>query len=135
MCLIDSLLVATTRSQKISPSVSVLQVMNEFLQRHGSREGGDYFLGGTYSAAETITTPFVRRMLLVLPALRDVDVDAILKEEGLDRIDRWFKVSMGTTCASGSGLHMIMTPNSSIHNWDPQSPAPFREPRLGQSDH
>lgn len=70
-----------------------MQVVNEFLKRHGSEEDGDCFLGATYSAAETITTPFVRRMLLVLPALRDLDVDAILKEEGLGRLDRWFKVS------------------------------------------
>ena len=68
-------------------------MLDEFLKRHGSEEGGDYFLGGTYSAAETITTPFVRRMLLVLPALRDLDVTAVLKKEGLDRLDRWFKVS------------------------------------------
>ena len=66
--------------------------MNEFLVRHGSEDGGDYFLGGTYSAAETICTPFVRRMLLVLPVLRDVDVDAVLKKEGLARLERWFKV-------------------------------------------
>ena len=68
------------------------QIVNEFLERHGSEEGGDYFLGGTYSAAETITTPFVRRMLVALPALRDFDVAAIVQKEGLHRLDRWFKV-------------------------------------------
>ena len=70
----------------------MLQVVNEFLLRHGSEEGGDYFLGGSYSAAECLTTPFVRRLLLILPVLRDTDVDAILEKEGLHRLSRWFKV-------------------------------------------
>lgn len=70
------------------------QVLDAFLRQHGSEEGGDYFLGGTYSAAETITTPFVRRMLVALPVLRDVDVAAIVKAEKLERLDRWFQVRL-----------------------------------------
>ena len=72
------------------------QVVDAFLTQHGSDVGGDYFLGGMYSAAETMTTPFVRRMLVALPALRDVDLVSILKQEKLDRLDRWFQV-----CSSG----------------------------------
>ena len=68
------------------------QVLDAFLRQHGSEDGGDYFLGGTYSAAETITTPFVRRMLVALPVLRDVDVAAIVKAEKLERLERWFQV-------------------------------------------
>lgn len=99
----------------------VLQVINEFLNRHGSEEGGDYFLGGTYSAAETITTPFVRRMLLVLPALRDVDVDAILKQEGLDRLDRWFKVSSAdkTWAVGFRALRMAALSPMGNQTWSP----------------
>jgi hypothetical protein len=35
------------------------QVVDEFLKRHGNEDGGSYFLGSTYSAAETLTTPWL----------------------------------------------------------------------------
>jgi len=68
------------------------QVVDEFLKRHGNEDGGSYFLGSTYSAAETLTTPFLARSLVSLPATRDVDVLAIAEEKGLDRFVRWVKV-------------------------------------------
>ena len=67
-------------------------MIDEFLKRHGNEDGGSYFLGGTYSAAETLTTPFLARSLVSLPATRDVDVLAIAEEKGLDRFVRWVKV-------------------------------------------
>jgi len=82
---------------------SGLKIVNEFLERHGSEEGGNYFLGGTYSAAETITTPFARRMLVALPALRDFDVAAIVQKEGLHRLDRWFKAALDRESNKSTG--------------------------------
>jgi len=45
-----------------------------------------------YSAAETITTPSLRRSLVALPALRDFDVWAAIKADKLDRLEAWIKV-------------------------------------------
>ena len=67
-------------------------MIDEFLKRHGNEDGGSYFLGGTYSAAETLTTPWLARGLVSLPAVRDIDVLAIAEEKGLDRFSRWVKV-------------------------------------------
>ncbi len=67
-------------------------MVDEFLKRHGNEDGGSYFLGSTYSAAETLTTPFLARSLVSLPATRDIDVLAIAEEKGLDRFVRWVKV-------------------------------------------
>lgn len=44
-----------------------LEVLDKLLRTHGSEKGGDYLLGGSYSMAETATTPFVRRAVVVLP--------------------------------------------------------------------
>ena len=69
-----------------------MQVVNDFLMRHGNEDGGSYFLGATYSAAETLTTPWLARGLVSLPAVRDIDMLAIAEEKGLDRFSRWVKV-------------------------------------------
>ena len=51
------------------------------------------FVHGRYSAAETITTPSLRRSLVALPALRDFDVWAAIKADKLDRLEAWINVS------------------------------------------
>ena len=90
-----------------------VQVVDEFLKRHGNEDGGSYFLGGTYSAAETLTTPWLVRSLVSLPATRDVDVLAIAEEKGLDRFVRWVKVrrkSLLSDCVTASAevvVHML----------------------------
>jgi len=92
-----SLLRASTPEELDAATKSLingLKIVNKFLEVHGSEEGGDYFLGGTYSAAETVTTPFVRRLLVALPPLRDIDVNAIIKAEGLHRLGRWIQASL-----------------------------------------
>lgn len=71
------------------------QVIDDCLKRHGNEDGGSYFLGATYSAAETLTTPWLARALVTLPAVRDIDVLAIAEEKGLDRFSRWVKVCLG----------------------------------------
>ena len=50
------------------------------------------FPGPSYSYAETVTTPFVRRALVTLPHFKGVDPAAIAKEKGLERLSAWFKV-------------------------------------------
>ena len=67
-------------------------MVDEFLKRHGSEDGGSYFLGSTYSAAEILTTPWLVRSISSLPSVRDIDVLAIAQEKGLDRFARWVKV-------------------------------------------
>lgn len=64
------------------------QVLDAFLRLHGSEEGGAFFLGGTYSVAEVYTTSFVQRALACLPAYRNVDLRAVVKEHKLDRCVR-----------------------------------------------
>lgn len=68
------------------------QVLDKFLRVSGSSEGGDYFLGGRYSFAETVTTPFLRRSLVTLPYFKKVDPCEIIKQKGLDRIGAWIQV-------------------------------------------
>lgn len=80
-----------------------LEVLDKLLRTHGSQEGGDYFLGGTYSMAETATTPFVKRAVVVLPQVRDYDVMAAIKEKGLDRLESWVKSSLARPSATGTG--------------------------------
>lgn len=62
------------------------QVLDAFLRRHGSEQGGGGFLlGAQYSLAEVLTTGFVQRGLVVLPEFRGVDLRGLLREHGLDR--------------------------------------------------
>ena len=68
------------------------QTLDAFLRRHGSEEGGGYLLGGRYSFAETSASPFVLRMLVVLPHYRGFDAAAVARERGLDRLSAWLKV-------------------------------------------
>jgi glutathione S-transferase len=60
-------------------------VLDAFLRQHGSNDGGDFFLGGTYSYAETCTTGFVQRALAALPAFRSVDPWEVVRSNKLDR--------------------------------------------------
>ncbi len=61
------------------------QVLDAFLRQHGSSEGGDFFLGGTYGYAETCTTGFFQRALAALPAFRGVDPWEVVRSNKLDR--------------------------------------------------
>jgi glutathione S-transferase len=50
-----------------------------------------YFLGDVYSLAETSCTPFVERLMNVLPEWRQVDVMAICAERKLLRLALWMR--------------------------------------------
>lgn len=65
------------------------QALDAFIRLHGSAEGGDFFLGGAYSMAETCTTGFVQRGLAVLPRYRGVDLWGLVREHKLDRWGGW----------------------------------------------
>lgn len=73
------------------------QVLDKFIRTAGSSEGGGYFLGGRYSFAETVTTPFLRRALLVLPHYRGFDPRKSIQAKGLNRLDQWIEVSWLST--------------------------------------
>ena len=81
-------------------------MLDKFIRASGSSEGGDYFLGGRYSFAETVTTPFLRRSLVTLPYFKKVDPREIVKERGFTRIDSWIKVLTAHACKSCTG-HLL----------------------------
>jgi glutathione S-transferase len=70
-----------------------LQNLNKFVEQHGSSEGGDFFLGGSYSFAEVAGTPFVHRASAALPALRGYSIDTAIQQQKLTRLDAWIKVT------------------------------------------
>ncbi|KAK9834181.1 hypothetical protein WJX81_006244 [Elliptochloris bilobata] len=71
-----------------------LEVLDAFLRVHGSDAGGAYFLGGRYSFAELSTSPFVRRMLVVLPHYRGYDAMAVAGVRKLTRLKAWLEASL-----------------------------------------
>lgn len=55
------------------------------LNRLGSTDGGNYFLGGEYTLADVAhSTPYFRTIMMLKPA-RGIDVNALIKEHGLSR--------------------------------------------------
>lgn len=66
-----------------------LRIMDECLRRHGHENGGSYFLGGHFTIADVITTPFLQRVLVTIPGYRNIDVWEIIREEKLERFHRW----------------------------------------------
>eukprot|EP00887_Chlorella_sp_A99_P006102 scaffold22.g6102.t1 len=71
-----------------------------FIRAHGSEEGGDYFLGGTYSLAEAGTVGFLQRGLAALPHFRGLDLRQLIRDQarprpcGLDRLERWAEAAL-----------------------------------------
>lgn len=89
-----SLLGASTQKQLTEAEdrlVDGLKVVEKFLQIHAIDEAPGYFLGSQYSYAEAALSPFVRRYSVALPVLRNVDLHTIVKEKGLERLQKWMK--------------------------------------------
>ncbi|EIE18169.1 glutathione S-transferase [Coccomyxa subellipsoidea C-169] len=80
-----------------------LTVLDKFITASGSREGGTYFLGGRYSYAETVTTPFLRRALLVLKAHRGFDILDLASSNGLNRLLQWIQASLDRESNKSTG--------------------------------
>lgn len=75
--------------------ISALQFANDLLELHGGDGSkGPYFLGAAYSAAETLTTPFLKRGILNLKHYRKVDIEKIAAANGLTRLQAWIKVRL-----------------------------------------
>lgn len=70
------------------------KVLNDFIKVNGSSEGGDFFLGSRYSFAETMTTPFLRRMMAAIPALKEYNLLESSKAKGLHRFVAWIEASL-----------------------------------------
>ncbi|KAK9840020.1 hypothetical protein WJX74_002198 [Apatococcus lobatus] len=77
------------------------KVLNDFVKVNGSSEGGSFFLGSKYSYAETMTTPFVLRALL-LKDYKKYDLVGRAKEHGLDRLAAWIEASLSRPSAKTS---------------------------------
>jgi glutathione S-transferase len=72
--------------------VCAAQVLDKYIRASGGSDGAGYFLGDRYSYAETITTPFLRRALLVLKAHRGFDILGLAHSNSLDRLLQWIQV-------------------------------------------
>ena len=68
------------------------QVLDKFIAKQGSTEGGEYFLGGRFSYAEVCTVPFLRRAVVMLGEHRGFNIPAIVKAKGLKRLEAWMQV-------------------------------------------
>ena len=59
------------------------------LRIHGNEEGGNYFLGKNFTIADVCTVPFLQRVLVCLPAFRDIDSWAMIRDVKSDRLMKW----------------------------------------------
>ncbi|KAL4444163.1 hypothetical protein ABPG75_011900 [Micractinium tetrahymenae] len=73
---------------------AALKVVDAFLLSQGSSEGGSFFLGGTYSIAEVLTTSLLHRAITYTKAYRGVDLWQLAQERGLSRVEAWMKVAL-----------------------------------------
>ena len=73
-------------------------MLDKFIAKQGSSEGGAYFLGAKFSYAEVNTLPFLRRGIVILRALRGFDILAIVKAKGLTRLGAWIEVWLRLMC-------------------------------------
>jgi glutathione S-transferase len=62
-----------------------------------------YFMGPYYSLAEVSCTPFVARMVQVLPEWREVDVMQLCKDKGLSRMVSWMEACLQRPSARLTG--------------------------------
>lgn len=69
---------------------SGLREIDSYLQQHGD-SSGPFFFGESFSVlAEAVLSPFVQRLVTVLPALRpNINPLTIMDEDGLSRLAAW----------------------------------------------
>ena len=79
---------------KPSDDLRMGQTLDAFLRLHGSDAAGGYFLGDRYSFAEVATSPFIWRILVVLPHYRGYDGRAVAAEKKLTRLHAWIEVGL-----------------------------------------
>ncbi|KAK9917323.1 hypothetical protein WJX75_003132 [Coccomyxa subellipsoidea] len=80
-----------------------LEVLDKYIRASGGSDGAGYFLGDRYSYAETITTPFLRRALLVLKAHRGFDILGLAHSNSLDRLLQWIQASLDRASNKSTG--------------------------------
>lgn len=73
---------------------TALKNLNSFIEQHGSSEGGDFFLGQSYSFADVAATPFVHRASVALPAYRGYDLQKAIEQQDLTRLGTWLKAAL-----------------------------------------
>ncbi|KAL4443358.1 hypothetical protein ABPG75_011095 [Micractinium tetrahymenae] len=78
---------------------AALKVLDEFIKLHGSQQGGDFFLGATFSLAEACCTSLLQRGLAMLPHYRGVDLWQLVQEHGLSRLERWMRAALARPSA------------------------------------
>jgi hypothetical protein len=86
-------------------------VLDKFIRKQGSSEGGAFFLGAKFSYAEVNTLPFLRRGVVILRALRGFDILAIVQAKGLTRLGAWIEVGLAAPCSTAMDLAWKQTPH------------------------
>ena len=76
-------------------AVALLQVLNDFIEQHGSNQDGNFFMG-QYSFAEVATTPFVQRASVALLALRGYSLEKSIQQQNLHCLGAWLQASSCT---------------------------------------
>lgn len=71
-----------------------LKVVNDFLEKYGSTNGGDYFYGAAFTMADLALIPFVLRIIPSAPAFRNIDLWTIMEKQKLDRLATWVKAGL-----------------------------------------
>ena len=61
------------------------------MEQHGTRQGGDFFLGD-YTFAEVVSTPFLQRGIVALKELRGYNIRTAIRQQKLLRLGQWLEV-------------------------------------------
>jgi len=106
-------------SKHFETIVNALQAVQRAFQLHGEQTtSGPYFFGEQYSLAETLTAPFVVRMIPIFKHHRGVDVLCLCEALGASELKRW----MQAVCERPSTVQSLPAENSLL------ALAPYMQP-------
>ena len=79
----------TVDQEKASLEKSIRNLDRCITQYGAPEKEGPYFLGASISLAESVTAPYMLRIMDALPALRSVDVPSLCAKWGCKRLSSW----------------------------------------------
>lgn len=80
-----------------------LQVLNTFLERHGSGEG-PFLCGANFSLAEVHAAPNLQRLSVLLPRLSKLNVLGLCKKLRLHRLQSWWEAIVARPSVIATGV-------------------------------